>query len=101
MPLDKGYYFKFNCTEVRLIKNTLEDNGFITQPFVTKQMSLTFQLINDGNQMVRKQGDEWLIYWSTKHIKYGVYSNLKKYQRVNQFPRSFEITRKDLLVERI
>mgnify|MGYP006094539509 CR=1 FL=1 len=26
---------------------------------------------------------------------------LKKYQKVNQFPKSYELTRKDLLVERI
>ena len=51
--------------------------------------------------MIKKQGDDWMILWSTKHIKYGVYTHLKKYQRVNQFPRSYEITRKDLLVERI
>ena len=29
------------------------------------------------------------------------FSNLKKYQKVNQFPKSVELTRKDLLVERI
>ena len=27
---DKGYYFKFNCqNEIKLVKNTLEDNGFL------------------------------------------------------------------------
>lgn len=33
--IDKGFYFKFNClNEIKLIKNTLEDNGFLPQPFV-------------------------------------------------------------------
>jgi hypothetical protein len=28
--VDKGYYYKFNCNnEIKLIKNTLEDNGFL------------------------------------------------------------------------
>ena len=29
-PLDKGYYYKFNSNlEIKLVKLTLEDNGFI------------------------------------------------------------------------
>jgi len=29
-PTDKGFYYKFNCTnEIKLIKYTLEDNGFV------------------------------------------------------------------------
>lgn len=39
--------------------------------------------------------------WSTKALKLNQYAGLKKYQKVNQFPKSYELTRKDLLVERI
>jgi len=41
--IDKGFYYKFNCAnEIKLVKNFLEDNGFIPQPFYQKQMSTTF-----------------------------------------------------------
>lgn len=39
--------------------------------------------------------------WSSRQLKFGQFGSLKKYQKVNQFPRSFELTRKDLLVESI
>ena len=50
---------------------------------------------------MKTQGDEWLVLWSTKQLKFNNYNKLQKYQKVNQFPKSFELTRKDLLVERI
>lgn len=101
--IDKGYYYKFNCqNEIRLVKLTLEDNGFLPQPYVQKQMSTTFSQIHaNENRSMRKQGDDWLLMWSTKALKVNQYCVLKKYQKVNQFPKSYEITRKDLLVERI
>ena len=83
-PLDKGFYYKFNCNaEIKLVKLTLEDNGFINQPYFNKQMSQTYKMMNDGQQVIRKQGDDWVIMWSTKHIKPSVYTHLKKYQRVS------------------
>ena len=59
---DKGYYFKFNCAnEIKLVKNTLEDNGFLPQPLVHKQMSTTFQQTHNGESKQTKLGDDWLI----------------------------------------
>jgi hypothetical protein len=41
------------------------------------------------------------ILWSTSTIKSDVYQSLTKDQKVNHFPRSYEITRKDLFFQRI
>ena len=101
-PIDKGFYYKFNCSnEIKLIKYFLEDNGFVPQPYKIKQMSTTFQMAHGGNKEVKKEGDDWLVLWSTKPLKIGMYANFKKFQKVNQFPKSFELTRKDLLVESV
>lgn len=69
-PIDKGFYYKFNCTnEIKLIKCFLEDNGFLPQPYKIKQMSTTFQMTHGGNKEVKKEGDDWLVLWSTKALK--------------------------------
>ena len=39
--------------------------------------------------------------WSTKAIKTEQFCRLSKHQKVNQFPRSNELTRKDFLTKRI
>ena len=39
--------------------------------------------------------------WSTKIVKNSMYQKLLKYQKINQFPKSYELTRKDLLMRRI
>ena len=74
-PPDKGYYYKIYKGDILLIRYTLEDNGFREAA---------------ANQ-------EWSIMWSVTNMKSQVYQSLKKYQKVNHFPRSNEITRKDCL----
>jgi len=74
-PPDSGYYFKFNTNAVTLIKYLLEDNGFRES-----HNSLNFSLL-----------------WSNGPIKNEVYQCLGYYQKVNHFPKSSEITRKDAM----
>jgi len=68
---DKGYYYKFNSnTEIRLVKLTLEDNGFLPQPYKVKQMSATYKMMHGGAKSeIRTQGDDWLLLWSSKQLK--------------------------------
>ena len=40
------------------------------------------------------------LIWSSSVIKSNIYSNLGRFQKINHFPRSYEITRKDCLYER-
>jgi hypothetical protein len=32
-----------------------------------------------GNKEIKKEGDDWLVMWSTKPIKINQYSGLKKF----------------------
>ena len=44
---------------------------------------------------------DWVLMWSTKILKTEQFTLLKKYQKVNQFPKSYELTKKDCLIRRI
>ena len=75
---DTGYYYKLT-NGVKLIKQTLEDNGFRENPVK----------------------NSWALIWSGGGIKNSVYSSLTKYQKINHFPRSSELTRKDKMYRNI
>lgn len=76
-PSDKDLYFKmYNGIEVKLIRYTFEDNGF--------------REINDRAQ-------EWSVMWACSNIKSATYQALNKFQKVNHYPKSTEICRKDCL----
>ena len=76
-PQDKGYFFKFyNGIVVPLIRYTFEDNGF--------------REVTDRNQ-------EWSVCWACSNIKSQLYQSLTKNQKVNHFPKSTEMTRKDCM----
>jgi tubulin polyglutamylase TTLL5 len=77
-PKDLGYYYKALGNETSLITYTLEDNGFI-----------------------ESNSKEFTILWSSGNVKPIIYLNLRSFQRINHFPKSFEITRKDLLYKNI
>lgn len=77
---DMGYYFKMMNSDVKLIRYTLEDNGFI----------------ESGPKC-----NNWSIMWHGGAIKSNTYQALSKYQKVNHFPRSHEITRKDSMYRNI
>lgn len=73
------YFFKFTNSDVKLIRYTLEDNGF-------KEAQNT---------------NSWTIMWHGGPIKSNLYQSLTRYQKVNHFPRSHEITRKDLMYKNL
>ena len=78
---DKNLYtFKFINSDVKLIRYTLEDNGF-------KEA---------GNLK-----NNWTIMWHGGAVKNHIYESLTKYQKINHFPRSYEITRKDLMYKNL
>lgn len=50
-----------------------------------------------GNGLVQTTQKDWLIQWSGPGMKDSVYHELNEFQRVNHFPGSTELTRKDRL----
>jgi tubulin polyglutamylase TTLL5 len=77
VPPNTGYYFKFLGAEVKLIRWVFEDNGF------------------------RENKNNWLIGWSNVPMRSTVYQTLTPFQKVNHFPRTHEITKKDNLFKNI
>jgi len=58
-PADRGYYFKFhNGADIKLIRYTMEDNGF-------RETSTRHQ--------------EWSLLWSCSNLKSNVYQSLTRY----------------------
>lgn len=75
---DRGYKYRFTNGVAGLIKHLLEENGF-----------------------VEGFGQEGLIVWNIGVIGSAVYQSLGAYQKINHFPKSFEITRKDLMLQNL
>lgn len=75
---DNGYKYRFINGVVSLIKYTLEENGF-----------------------VEGFGQDALIIWNIGVINSSVYQALGAYQKVNHFPKTFEVTRKDLMLQNL
>lgn len=71
---DMGYKFKFIGGGIGLIKNLLEENGFI-----------------------ESTDSDVTIIWNNGVPKPETYQAMSAYQKINHFPKSFEITRKDLM----
>ncbi|GAB6021710.1 Tubulin polyglutamylase ttll5 [Chamberlinius hualienensis] len=72
--------FKMVHTECMLIKSLLSSYGFLE---------------------VHPSCPDFNVSWSNSHIKTGSLRGLSEYQRVNHFPKSFELTRKDRLYKNI
>ena len=62
MPQDRGYYFLLNNCDIKIIRYTLEDNGF-------RDIKLSHETYknNDGS---------WTLFWSIGPIKKVVYETL-------------------------
>lgn len=73
---DRGYYYKMQHSDVRLVRCILEDNGFIEAP---------------------PGSTNWSFMWHGGCVKANVYQSMSKYQKINHFPKSHEMTRKDLM----
>jgi tubulin polyglutamylase TTLL5 len=71
-----GYGFKM-LGDVPLIKNTFEANGF------------------------RESKNNWTVLWGNGYMNTNIYIGISRYQKINHFPRSYEISRKDLLFKNI
>ena len=53
--------------------------------------------ILEANTFSYTDSHEWNVLWSTSSCKSYLYEGLNEFQRINHFPQSHEITRKDRL----
>ncbi|XP_068509142.1 tubulin polyglutamylase TTLL5 isoform X2 [Syngnathus scovelli] len=58
-------------------------------------------LTNHGFHEVQSDSNEFNIMWTGSHLKPYLLRNLQDFQKVNHFPRSYELTRKDRLYKNI
>lgn len=75
---DNGYKFRFSNGVVGLVKHLLEENGFIESSD------------NDGT-----------FIWNIGVVNPSVYQSLNAYMKINHFPKTHEITRKDLMLQNL
>ena len=61
--------------------------------FDNKLLRSIFECNGFGNT----ESHEWNILWSSSSCKSYLYEGLNEYQKINHFPQSYEITRKDRL----
>ena len=68
---------------------------------------LLYKILRFDNKLVRSmfeangfshtESHEWNVLWSSSSCKSYLYEGLNEYQKINHFPQSYEITRKDRL----
>ena len=95
-----GLTFKFTNFENRIVRYVLEkqsfqenieDHGMHISEFIPSANSNNCTFLANNN---------CVLIWSSGVVKSNIYSNLARFQKINHFPRSYEITRKDSLSER-
>jgi hypothetical protein len=70
--------YKMHKADARLVKAVLETNHF---------------QVTDGH--------DWNVMWSARGVDAHIYEELQEFQKINHFPNSFELTRKDRLIANI
>lgn len=91
-------------TENMLTKELIPSNSFSKGNFWCGK-ELLYRVLNTENKVVRTilensgfkytESHDWNLLWIGKSAKPYLYDDLNPYQRINHFPNSFEITRKD------
>jgi hypothetical protein len=89
-----------------LLNNTPPTSGF-TKTHYVQNSELLYKILRGDTKLVRSlleangfsytESHEWNILWSSSSCKAYLYEGLNEYQRINHFPSSYEITRKDRL----
>lgn len=77
-PKSSSFTYGYKITgDIKVIKNTLEFNGF------------------------KERKSNWVLFWGSGGLRSNVYASLSRWQKVNHFPRSHEITKKDSLFKNL
>jgi len=95
-----GLKYKFTNFDNRLIRWLLENQGFKESTQDYGMPAADFYNIANATNCNFLNSNSVVLIWSASVVKSNIYSNLGRFQKVNHFPRSYEITRKDCLYER-
>lgn len=95
-----GLTYKFTNFENRLIRWILEKQGFKESTQDYGMPASDFYNIANATNCNFLNSNSVVLIWSASVVKSNIYSNLGRFQKINHFPRSYEITRKDCLYER-
>lgn len=103
----KVEYISFkNITEKQMVTNNMQFNGY-QKSYHIENSELLYKMLRFDNKLVRSvlesnnfaptESHEWNILWGSSSCKSYLYEGLNEYQKINHFPQSHEITRKDRL----
>ena len=85
-----------------ILKKHREDNkDSLLQYKIIRSDARLIQSVMEANEFVVTDGNEWNVLWCNNHLIPSLFKGLNAYQRINHFPNSYEITRKDRLCENI
>ena len=76
------------------------DNSEMLYKLIRGDTKLVRSLL-EANNFSFTESHEWNVLWATSSCKSFLYEGLNEYQRINHFPQSHEITRKDRLCHNI
>lgn len=94
---------KFSCSVISKSVPSLPAHRLhITYKTIQAETKLLNILLNShGVKEVSQDAADFNLLWTGSHVKPQVLRNLLSHQRVNHFPRSYELTRKDRLYKNI
>ena len=95
-----GLSFKFTNFENRIVKYILEKHGLQENTEDHGMHISEFIPHANASNCTFLANNACALIWSSGVVKSNIYSNLGRFQKINHFPRSYEITRKDSLSER-
>lgn len=72
------HYYKMHNCNIKLLTNIFKINNF-----------------------TETHKEKWVVMWSCSHLKSEIFQNLHFWQKINQFPKIIELTRKDCMVRNI
>eukprot|EP00826_Nyctotherus_ovalis_P018099 TRINITY_DN1538_c0_g1_i1.p1 TRINITY_DN1538_c0_g1~~TRINITY_DN1538_c0_g1_i1.p1 ORF type:complete len:187 (+),score=37.32 TRINITY_DN1538_c0_g1_i1:439-999(+) len=91
--------FKARCAVASRSQSERKDSSL--QYKILKSEARLVQAVFEANGFAMTEGHSWNVIWSNGNPKAYVYEGINPYQRVNHFPSSYEVTRKDKLCENV
>lgn len=105
--IDYNYYLTFRTiTADQLLYNAPPSISY-ARSYHIENSDLLYKILRGDTKLVRSllevngfkhtESHEWNILWASSSCKSYLYEGLNEYQKINHFPSSYEITRKDRL----